>query len=260
MNPLDQRPIIVAIAGPNGAGKSTFHAAHLRQTALRFVNADELARELSIDAYRAAEIAGDVRRDLVAARESFIFETVFSDPAQEKVRFLRDAAEQGYTVLLCFIGLDSAELSDERVALRSLEGGHDVPREKLFARYPRSLRNLAHALRELPFVRIYDNSEHEAPHRLLAALEQGSVVELRLPVPAWAEPALSERLPVEREFVIERVEREGAFAWLDLVQGVQRPLRVRAPLVELPAVGQHAFLSATLALTLARKRASKRPR
>ena len=28
--PLDQRPIIVALAGPNGAGKTTFYHAHLQ--------------------------------------------------------------------------------------------------------------------------------------------------------------------------------------------------------------------------------------
>ncbi|HEX5659094.1 MAG TPA: hypothetical protein VFX59_17990, partial [Polyangiales bacterium] len=105
MNLLDRRPILVAIAGPNGAGKSTFHGAHLQRSGLRFVNADELASVLQVDAYRAAEVAGQVRRNLVAARESFVFETVFSDPAQEKVRFLREAADSGYTVLLCFIGL-----------------------------------------------------------------------------------------------------------------------------------------------------------
>jgi len=38
--PLDQRPIVVAVAGPNGAGKTTFYHAHLQPAGLRFVNAD----------------------------------------------------------------------------------------------------------------------------------------------------------------------------------------------------------------------------
>ena len=36
-NPLDKRPVIVAIAGPNGAGKTTFFHSHLREAGLRFV-------------------------------------------------------------------------------------------------------------------------------------------------------------------------------------------------------------------------------
>ena len=50
-NALDGRPVIVAIAGPNGAGKTTFFHSHLRATGLRFVNPDEIARELEITAY-----------------------------------------------------------------------------------------------------------------------------------------------------------------------------------------------------------------
>jgi predicted ABC-type ATPase len=72
---LDQRPLVVAVAGPNGAGKTTFFHSHLRSAALPFVNADVLADELNLDAYDAARLADAMRRELVARRESFIFET-----------------------------------------------------------------------------------------------------------------------------------------------------------------------------------------
>ena len=42
-------------------------------------------------AYEAAGLAELVRRDLVTQRASFCMETVFSDPAGDKVQFLRDA-------------------------------------------------------------------------------------------------------------------------------------------------------------------------
>ncbi len=54
---LDRRPITVALAGPNGAGKTTFHHAHLQAAGLRFVNADNIAGELKLEAYEAARIA-----------------------------------------------------------------------------------------------------------------------------------------------------------------------------------------------------------
>jgi len=92
---FDLRPIVVAVAGPNGAGKTTFHHAHLKAAGLRFVNADVLARELDLHPYAAAEVAKALRHELIAQRESFIFETVFSDPAGEKLAFLKDAAAQG---------------------------------------------------------------------------------------------------------------------------------------------------------------------
>src|SRR6266511_1594313 len=99
-SPLDARPIVVAVAGPNGAGKTTFYAAHLERVGLRFVNADDLARELEVDAYEAAEVAKQLREVLVAQGESFVFETVFSDPVGDKLEFLRRASTRGYTVAL----------------------------------------------------------------------------------------------------------------------------------------------------------------
>jgi predicted ABC-type ATPase len=183
--PLDSRPLIVALAGPNGAGKSTFFQAHLQPAGLRFVNADDLGRDLGVGAYEAAELANQLRRALVAQRESFVFETVLSDPVGEKVNFLRDSARSGYTVLLCFIGLDSAETSEQRVAMRVLQGGHDVPTEKLAARFDRTLINLRRAMRELPFVLIFDNSDLRHPFRKVAEFKNGKAIFTSEPAPNW---------------------------------------------------------------------------
>lgn len=184
-SPFDARPIVVALAGPNGAGKTTFYGAHLARAGLRFVNADELARELGIDSYEAAKVAGKVREALVAQGESFVFETVFSDPVGDKLDFLKRVSALGYTVVLCFIGLDSPELSDERVAMRVLQGGHDVPTDKLVARYPRTMENLRHAVRELPHVLVFDNSDLGHPFRKVAEFMNGTPVEPLEGVPSW---------------------------------------------------------------------------
>jgi predicted ABC-type ATPase len=187
-HPLDRRPVIVAIAGPNGAGKTTFYRSHLQAAGLRFLNADVWARELNIDAYAAARAAGATRDELVRQRESFVYETVFSDPVGEKVAFLKAAAQAGYTVVLCFIGISSPRVSEQRVAMRVSQGGHDVPADKLAARFPRTLANLAAAIRELPHVRIFDNEDLRTPYRLVAIFEDGRVTELHKPVPKWLRP------------------------------------------------------------------------
>lgn len=189
-SPLDLRPILVALAGPNGAGKTTFYHAHLKPAGLRLVNADIIAHELNINSYEAARIAGAIRTQLIQQRESFVFETVFSDPIGDKVAFLKETAASGYTVLLCFIGLASAELSDERVAMRVSQGGHDVPTAKLFARYPRILANIKSALRDLPHVHVYDNSDLRAPCRLIAAYQSSTCTNLDKPIPTWFQPLL----------------------------------------------------------------------
>jgi predicted ABC-type ATPase len=183
--PLDRRPVVLALAGPNGAGKSTFYHAHLRATGLRFVNADVLARELKVDPYRAAAIADVLRRGLIEQRESFVFERVFSDPAGDKIAFLKGAATLGYTVILCFIGISGPEVSEQRVVMRVSQGGHNVPTEKLESRYPRVLANLKIALRELPHVWVFDNDDLRAPYRLAAVYENGQPVQLHEPIPGW---------------------------------------------------------------------------
>jgi predicted ABC-type ATPase len=173
--PLDQRPIIDVLAGPNGAGKTTFYHAHLEPAGLRFVNADVLARELALDPYTAAKVADALRRELVNQRESFVFETVFSDPVGDKLTFLKDAVDTGYTVVVCFIGVSGPEISEERVAMRVSQGGHDVPPDKLLARYPRTLANLQSAIRELPYVLIFDNDDLRSPFRQAAVFENGQM-------------------------------------------------------------------------------------
>ena len=178
------------LAGPNGAGKTTFYRAFLQQSGLRFVNADVLAQELGIGAYAAAELAGEIRQQLVAQRESFIFETVFSDPVGEKLKFLQEAEQSGFTTVLFFIGVESADTSDERVAMRVSQGGHDVPAEKLAARFSRTMKNLQQALAGLSNVRVYDNSDLGHPYRLVAMREDGGRVDIYEPVPDWLRPLL----------------------------------------------------------------------
>ena len=182
---LDERPIIVAVAGPNGAGKTTFFHSHLRDAALRFVNADDLARELALDPYPAAELAGSIRKGLVRQRESFVFETVFSDPVGDKLGFLTNAAETGYTVVLCYIGLASAAASIERVAMRVSQGGHDVPHQKLKSRYRRSLANLRAAIADLPQVLVFNNTDLRRPFHQVGVFENGRRLNPKKLLPPW---------------------------------------------------------------------------
>jgi predicted ABC-type ATPase len=187
---LDRRPIIVALAGPNGAGKSTFFESHLKPSGLRFLNADVFARELEVDAYEAARIVTALRLELVRQGESFVFETVFSDPVGDKLGFLKHAAQSGYSVVLCFIGIADAAVSEQRVAMRVSQGGHDVPTEKLAARFPRTLKNLAAAVRELPCVLVFDNDDLRKPFRQVAVFVDGAASLSTGAVPAWLRPLL----------------------------------------------------------------------
>ena len=174
---FDQRPIIVALAGSNGAGKTTFYLSHLAETGLRFINADDLAVELRIEAYAAAELAAQLRLALISKRESFVFETVLSDPVGEKVQLLQKVAADGYQVVLIFIQIADAETSIQRVSMRAAQGGHDVPDEKLLSRFARTRENLNRAIVSLPHVIVFDNSDLGSPYRLVAVYQNGKRID-----------------------------------------------------------------------------------
>jgi len=47
----------------------------------------------------------------------------------------------GYFVRLFFVGTDDPSINAKRVAMRVIEGGHDVPIGKIISRYAKSLAN-----------------------------------------------------------------------------------------------------------------------
>ena len=88
---------------------------------------------------------------------------------------------------LIYIGIADARMSAERVKDRVRSGGHDVPLEKIMARYERTLANLERAVARLPSVLVYDNSSFEAPYRLVAEFRSGELLrQAGGVVPPWA--------------------------------------------------------------------------
>jgi predicted ABC-type ATPase len=60
--------------------------------------------------------------------------------------------------VLIFVGLASPELSILRVDTRRLQGGHDVPEEKLQQRFPRTQEAIRQAAPMADAMFMYDNS------------------------------------------------------------------------------------------------------
>jgi predicted ABC-type ATPase len=186
-------PVLHLLAGPNGSGKSTY-VTRLQQpiTHLPFVNAHVIAAERwpesqAEHAYDASRVAAEERTALLAARRSFITETVFSHPS--KLELVDEAITLGYIVHLHVI-LVPVEVSVNRVAGRVLAGGHDVPEQKIRDRYDRLWDLIAKARTVADRTEIFDNSSARRPFRRVAAYEHG--LALGEPNwPAWAPTALT---------------------------------------------------------------------
>ncbi|CAB4948257.1 MAG: AAA family ATPase [Actinobacteria bacterium] len=158
------------VVGPHGAGKSTFVELVLAplRPGVTFVNADVIAAARWPDdparhAYDAARVAADTRESLISAGHPFIAETVFSHPS--KLDLIDRAHDAGYTVALHVL-MVPADLSVQRVAHRVAAGGHDVPEEKIRARYARLWPLVEDAIRRADLTHAYDNSRVDGPEEV----------------------------------------------------------------------------------------------
>ncbi len=81
-----------------------------------------------------------------------------------------------WCVVLIFIQINSPEESLKRVAMRVSQGGHDVPDDKLLARFGRTRANLKRAIERLPYVIVYNNDDIAYPYKLVALYENGKSI------------------------------------------------------------------------------------
>lgn len=162
---------IYLFAGPNGSGKSTFISNYIEYYGLqdveyicpdayavtRFSNIDDVAERYK----KAMNLAEHKREKLLSEGKSMIVETVLS--RTDKIDFILKARDLGYRIISLFIGTASVEINCSRVKKRVSEGGHDVPEEKIRARYARSMENLPLLADCSDELYVYDNSEEGKP-------------------------------------------------------------------------------------------------
>ena len=177
--PVSGAPRLLIVAGPNGSGKTTL-TNRLRAIGLDFgeyINADEIALLLrhGPDKDRRAQIEADRRREsALADMRSYSFETVMSHPS--KIDEMRAAKAAGYHFTFVGVALQDPALNVERVALRVREGGHDVPTDRIIARYHRTLALMPSAISLADRSLIFDNSDSDKGPILVMTTEQPLVV------------------------------------------------------------------------------------
>lgn len=135
--------------------------------------------------YHASVFSDYLRRLALMAGRSFSFETVMS--AMDKVETLKEAQARGYRTYLYFVATEDAAINIQRVRTRVAAGGHDVPVDKVVARYHRSLMLLKHAIPYSHRAFLFDTSEEEAWY--FAEIVDGDRIELQSDeIPTWFQP------------------------------------------------------------------------
>jgi predicted ABC-type ATPase len=160
-----QKPTCFIIAGPNGAGKTTFALRYLPQIVgcRNFVNADLIAYGLSpLNSLSAQLEAGRLFLSEIRAnidkRVDFAFETTLAGRSQ--INLLKKLRQDGWQIILFFLWIPDAAFSKSRIRERVKHGGHDIPDDAIFRRFPRIMHNLIKTYIPLcDKVLCYDNSK-----------------------------------------------------------------------------------------------------
>ncbi len=157
--------MIIVIAGVNGGGKSSVIGQAIRANGGEYYNPDEVAQILmrsdpeltpanaNIDAWTRGK---DALVEAIEHDTDCILETTLGGSTIPSL--LRKAADLGRSVHVYFVGLDSPERHIQRVRARVLNGGHDIPEEKIRQRYSSSILNMVNLAPYCTEVRVWDNS------------------------------------------------------------------------------------------------------
>ncbi len=198
---MDKKPEFWIIAGVNGAGKTTTvkntKAGRLIGDIV-YLNPDELTAEImkskpgmdltgaNLEAARKVE---KLVESYLVGQKSVAVETVLSSSKYEP--YIELAKKKGFEVNIFYIGLETLELSIERVRQRVASGGHDVPLDKMQSRWSKSLDNLAKFLPKVDNAFVYSNTLLD--RRILVAIKQDKKIHL---LDRQALPEVTKRLEI----------------------------------------------------------------
>ena len=189
-----RKPILIVVAGPNGSGKtSTTRLVIKHEWAEQcvYINPDEMAQTKFGDwnnpnaVRQAVEYCEELREQLLKEHKDFIFETVLSSDG--KVDFLKRAKEEGYFMRIFFICTETPSINAARIAKRVMEGGHDVPIQKIISRYLKAITNATKVAAFADRAYFYDNSIDNQEARILFRTSKGKLVkQYTESIPDWA--------------------------------------------------------------------------
>ena len=192
--------MITALAGVNGAGKSSIGGSKLHDAGLDWYNPDEVARALQAQFPDRSleEINSQVwheglgrLREAIRDNTDFAFETTLG--GNTITNTLLQAVAAGVRVNIWYCGLVTPELHIDRVKARVARGGHDIPEDKIRARYRTSMQNLCLLAIGVHQLAVYDNSlplgnDKKPKIRLLLHFKNDEIKALNQKMPGWAKP------------------------------------------------------------------------
>lgn len=146
------KKILFILAGANGSGKSTLASELLPEEKLEFLNADDIAKQLCPNNIEKIRITAG--RELLkklellfGQNESFAIETTLA--GNNHIKTIQKAKELNYRIVLIYSFVENPEICINRIKVRVLNGGHDIPEADVIRRFYRSKNNFWNKYKDL---------------------------------------------------------------------------------------------------------------
>ena len=176
----------VIFAGINGVGKTALHQILDGNINIgKRISIDDIAATLGdwrdpMVQLKSARIAMAELKSAIAEGVSFHQETTL--PGEAVVRFADLAKENGYYIVLNYIGVASLDIAKERVRRRVEKGGHGIDEKVMEKRYADMLKTLIPLIKRCDEVYFYDNTVN---FRQVAMLLDSKLSDHDVDLPAW---------------------------------------------------------------------------
>lgn len=143
---------LIIVGGANGAGKTTFAVEYASLRSCLYLGADAIAAELAPDNPELVPMAAgqELMRRLATAFSGDNMVVLESTLAGRTLRHvIGNARDNGFTITIVYLFLDSPDTCVERVEERVQKGGHFVPEPDIRRRFLRSIHNFWRLYRPL---------------------------------------------------------------------------------------------------------------
>ncbi|MCB2353869.1 zeta toxin family protein [Clostridium estertheticum] len=187
-------PTYTIFAGTNGAGKTSMYKSiyYNENKDEKRINTDEIVAR--IGSWQDNNLQMKCAREAVKLIKKYILqgisfnqETTLS--GRSIIKNIRIAKDNGFYIVMNYIGVESPEIAKERVKLRVSKGGHGIPEDTIERRYYASLKNLKMAIEICDEINVYDNTEK---FKQVIDLRDANIIWKDKNMPGWTDDLLDE--------------------------------------------------------------------
>ncbi len=187
-------PTYTIFAGVNGAGKTSIYKSiyYNENKDEKRINTDEMVARIgswkdnNLQMKSAREAVKLIKR-YISEKISFNQETTLS--GKSMIKNIKMAKENGFYMVMNYIGVENPDIAKDRVKIRVSQGGHGIPEDTIERRYYASLKNLKGVIEICDEINVYDNTEI---FKEIIDFKDGNLIWKDKNMPSWAKNILNE--------------------------------------------------------------------